>query len=53
VKTYARVADKLPPVMTGDEVVRFLKAVDDLRIRTLFMTVYAASFHVSEAGGWK
>ena len=46
---YARIADKLPPVMTRDEVVRFLKAVDDLKIRTLFTTIYAAGLRVSEA----
>jgi len=46
---YARKADKLPPVMTGDEVVRFLRAVDDRRMRTLFTTIYAAGLRVSEA----
>jgi integrase/recombinase XerD len=46
---YARIADKLPPVMTGEEVVRFLRAVDDLRMRTLFTTIYAAGLRVSEA----
>ena len=30
---YARKADTLPPVLTREEVVRFLKAVDDLKMR--------------------
>jgi len=39
---YARTADRLPAVLTGDEVTRFLKAVSDLKLRTLFITIYAA-----------
>ncbi len=46
---YARRADKLPPVLTGAEVVRFLKAIDDLKMRTLFTAIYAAGLRVSEA----
>jgi site-specific recombinase XerD len=46
---YARRADKLPAVLTGDEVVRFLKAVSDLKMRTIFVTIYAAGLRVSEA----
>ena len=46
---YARRADKLPAVLTSDEVVRFLKAVSDLKMRTIFITIYAAGLQVSEA----
>jgi integrase len=46
---YARTADRLPAVLTGDEVTRFLKAVSDLKMRTLFITIYAAGPRVSEA----
>jgi site-specific recombinase XerD len=46
---YARKTDKLPPVLTGEEVVRFLKAIDDLKMRTLFTAIYAAGLRVSEA----
>jgi len=46
---YARRADPLPAVLARDEVVRLLKAVPDLRMRTLFITIYAAGLRVSEA----
>lgn len=46
---YARRADPLPAVLGRDEVVRLLKAVPDLRMRTLFITIYAAGLRVSEA----
>jgi integrase/recombinase XerD len=46
---YARTGDKLPAVMTGEEVTRFLKATPDLKMRTLFITIYAAGLRVSEA----
>ena len=46
---YARTGDKLPAVMTGEEVTRFLKAIADLKMRTLFITIYAAGLRVSEA----
>jgi len=36
-------------VLARDEVVRLLKAVPDLRMRTLFITIYAAGLRVSEA----
>jgi integrase len=39
----------LPAVLTGDEVVRFLTAVSDLKMRTIFITIYAAGLRVSEA----
>jgi site-specific recombinase XerD len=46
---YARRADKLPAVLTGDDVARFLKAVSDFNMRTIFITIYAAGLRVSEA----
>ena len=46
---YARRADILPAVMAPDDVVRFLKAVADLKMRTLFIAIYAAGLRVSEA----
>src|SRR5262245_61356897 len=45
---YARKEDTLPAVLTRDEVLRFLKAVPDLNMRTLFITIYAAGLRVSE-----
>jgi site-specific recombinase XerD len=46
---YARRPDILPAVMAPDDVVRFLKAVPDLKMRTLFIAIYAAGLRVSEA----
>lgn len=46
--TFARKEDKLPAVLTQDEVVAFLKAVGDLKMRTAFITIYAAGLRVSE-----
>ena len=46
---YARLADKLPAVLTGDDVVRFLRAVSDFKMRTIFTTIYAAGLRFSEA----
>jgi site-specific recombinase XerD len=40
--------DTLPTVLSRDEVVRFLNAVTDLRMRTIFITIYAAGLRVSE-----
>ena len=45
----ARKADTLPAVLTRDQVVRFLKAVPDLEMRTIFITIYSAGLGVSEA----
>lgn len=44
----ARKEDTLPTVLSRDEVMRFLKAVSDIRMRTIFITVYAAGLRVSE-----
>ena len=46
---FARKEDTLPAVLTRDEVVRVLRAVADLRMRTLLITIYAAGLRVSEA----
>jgi integrase/recombinase XerD len=45
----ARKTDTLPAVLTRDQVVRFLKAVPDLEMRTIFITIYSAGLRVSEA----
>src|SRR3974377_1713198 len=45
---YAREPQKLPIVLSADEVVRFLEAVPSLRSRTALTTVYAAGLRVSE-----
>ena len=45
----ARKADTLPAVLTRDQVVRFLKAVPDLEMRTIFITIYSAGLRISEA----
>jgi integrase/recombinase XerD len=39
----------LPPVLSRDEVERFLKAVSDLEFRTAFVTIYGTRLRVSEA----
>jgi site-specific recombinase XerD len=46
--TFARKEDRLPAVLTRDEIVAFLKAVGDLKMRTAFITIYAAGLRVSE-----
>jgi integrase/recombinase XerD len=46
---YARREDTLPAVLARDEVVRFLKAITDLQMRTTFIAIYAAGLRVSEA----
>lgn len=45
---YAREPRKLPVVLSGDEVVRFLEAIPSLKSRTALTTVYAAGLRVSE-----
>jgi site-specific recombinase XerD len=44
----ARRADKLPAVLSPEEVARFLSAVADLKHRAAFTTIYAAGLRVSE-----
>ena len=45
----ARKADTLPAILTRDQVVRFLKAVPDLEMRTVFIVIYSAGLRISEA----
>jgi integrase/recombinase XerD len=46
--SYARRADSLPAVLLREEVERFLKSVRNLKMRTAFITIYAAGLRVSE-----
>jgi integrase/recombinase XerD len=50
---YAREPRKLPVVLNGDEVVRFLEAIASLKMRTALTTAYAAGLRASEAVGLK
>ena len=45
---YARRADALPAVLSREEVERLLKTVRNLKMRTAFITIYAAGLRVSE-----
>ena len=45
---YAREPRKLPAVLSGDEVIRFLEAVSHLKARVALTTAYAAGLRVSE-----
>jgi len=45
---YARERQKLPVVLSADEVVRFLEAIPSVKSRTALTTVYAAGLRVSE-----
>ena len=45
---YAREPQKLPVVLSAEEVVRFLEAIPSLKSRTALTTVYAAGLRVSE-----
>lgn len=45
---YARTPRKLPEVLSGDEVVRFLEAVPSLKTRTALTTSYGAGLRASE-----
>jgi site-specific recombinase XerD len=45
---HAREPQKLPVVLSADEVVRFLEAVPSLKARTALTTAYAAGLRVSE-----
>jgi integrase/recombinase XerD len=46
---FARIEDTLPAVLTQEQVLQLLKAEPDLRMRTIFITIYAAGLRVSEA----
>jgi integrase/recombinase XerD len=45
---YARRADSLPAVLSHEVVERFLKSATNLKMRTAFITIYAAGLRVSE-----
>jgi site-specific recombinase XerD len=45
---YAKRPQKLPVVLSREEVVRLIKAVRNLKYRTVLMTTYAAGLRVSE-----
>jgi len=45
---YARRADALPAVLSREEVERLLRATPNLKMRTAFITIYAAGLRVSE-----
>jgi integrase/recombinase XerD len=46
---HAREPQKLPVVLSADEVVRFLEAVPSLKSRAALTTAYAAGLRASEA----
>jgi len=50
---YAREPRKLPAVLSGEEVIRFLEAVSSLKARVALTTAYAAGLRVSEVTGLK
>ncbi|MBX4893713.1 MULTISPECIES: site-specific integrase [Rhizobium] len=45
---YARTPSKLPTILNGDEIVRFLEAVPSLKTRTALTTAYAAGLRATE-----
>jgi site-specific recombinase XerD len=45
---YARKEDTLPAVLTREQVLQLLKAEPDLKMRTVFTTIYAAGLRISE-----
>ena len=45
---FGRAEDTLPAVLTRDQVLQLLKAEPDLRMRTIFITIYAAGLRISE-----
>jgi integrase/recombinase XerD len=46
---FGRVEDTLPAVLTREQVLQLLKAERSLKMRTIFITIYAAGLRVSEA----
>jgi len=50
---YARAPRKLPTVLGGDEIVRFLESVSSLKARVALTTAYAAGLRVSEVAALK
>ncbi|WP_412050561.1 MULTISPECIES: site-specific integrase [unclassified Hoeflea] len=45
---YARTPSKLPRILNGDEIIRFLEAVPSLKARTALTTAYAAGLRAGE-----
>ena len=45
---FARLDDTLPAVLSRDQVLQLLRAEPDLRMRTIFVTIYAAGLRISE-----
>jgi integrase/recombinase XerD len=45
----ARRADRLPAILSQSDITGFLKAIPNLKHRTVFATIYAAGLRVSEA----
>ena len=45
---FARVEDTLPAVLTREQVLQLIKAERSLKMRTIFITIYAAGLRVSE-----
>ena len=50
---YARTPQKLPVILSADEVVRFLQAISCLRNRVAMTTAYASGLRISEAARLK
>lgn len=50
---YARTPSKLPRVLSGEEIVRFLEAVPSLKARTALTTAYAAGLRAGEVARLK
>jgi integrase/recombinase XerD len=46
---FGRVEDTLPAVLTREQVLQLIKAELSLKMRTIFITIYAAGLRVSEA----
>jgi integrase/recombinase XerD len=45
---FGRVEDTLPAVLTREQVLKLIKAESSLKMRTIFITIYAARLRVSE-----
>lgn len=50
---YPRTPSKLPAILNGDEIVRFLEAIPSLKTRAALTTAYAAGLRASETVGLK
>ena len=45
---FARVEETLPAVLSRDQIIQLLRAEPDLRMRTIFIVIYAAGLRISE-----